>query len=112
MTPPYVKRILDAAKLATKGPWVTRQDRSGCGVDAKNGFHITQTCIAPGPGEETSEGNATFIATTRTDAPKCARALEVAIHYLDLIESEPENPMNVQDNARTALAKISKLEAE
>ena len=111
MIPNYCKRILDAEKLATAGPWsVVNDGLYKCSVGAP-GFGPASifVCDLGQHGYSKHDGN--FIATTRTDAPKAARGLEIAVAALEKMhEKRDGDTCRMFCPACTALSEIFKLE--
>ncbi len=128
MMPTYCKRIQDAAKLATAGPWLVQKSSfAGDWVarlvkDAPRAASFGIVCVPDKWDNEATPdktANLAFIATTRTDAPKAARAVEIAVEVLERLSERTGYCLQSPDcknnycpscEAAKALAEISKLE--
>ena len=100
MTIPELEAIKERVSRATEGPWlgfagVIRAGEGLVGVnDSKFHEHGTE--------------NGLFIAHARTDIPRLIKALEMAIHVLQVTETQPDEPVNA-DNCRNTLADINSI---
>lgn len=114
MTTDDIKAALERAEKATAGPWEVQRYTNyiGWGVYAAN-----RGCIAERwydteqdePYGSELNANSVFVANARTDVPRLARALLVAMEALEKVRIDEDHYYHLKRIATQALKEIAAL---